>query len=713
MDLSFYPENLYTYEPVLCQGGSIEINGTTYDENNTNGMEIFPNAGPNGCDSIVQVSLDFLPGPTFDYNPELCFGESVTVNGTVYDELNLTGTEILANGAANGCDSIINVALNFMDNEAGNVFQTLCHGESLEFNGNIYDEDNPSGLESLEDASYNGCDSLIFIELTFYDPVEFNLSPILCATETVIVNGTVYDFSNSSGTEVLSGAAQNGCDSTIFVDLNFYQQSSLLLNPTLCQGEELIVNGTTYDVNSPTGTEVLVGASINGCDSTIQVDLSFHPEYTYNFDPVLCAGGSIEINGTTYDENNPTGTEVFVNSGPNGCDSTVFVQLDFHPQAMNEIVSTLCSNESLTINGNLYNAANPNGSELLQGASYTGCDSLIQIDLSFYAVAESNLSENICEGASFELGSESFNTSGQFAVLFENASSNGCDSTVYLELTVMTAEMIGLADAGADFSLCEPETELQGNLPPGTIGRWTTTSDAIITNADQATTTIENLQPGNNIFLWTLSSSLCPDYHSNAINIYLEEAPEARDDVYYLIYNTSQNELNLLENDEPGADGDWVLEILSNPVQGLLEETRPGIYNFQAPQNFTGELTFTYQLCHTLCPELCSTATVRIQIDEPEFDETDIPNGITPNGDGVNEEFIIPHLEFEPERFPDRELIVFNRWGDIVYQARPYLNDWNGSNQNGQELPQGTYYYVLRLNIAEGVILKGDVTILK
>ena len=88
-------------------------------------------------------------------------------------------------------------------------------------------------------------------------------------------------------------------------------------------------------------------------------------------------------------------------------------------------------------------------------------------------------------------------------------------------------------------------------------------------------------------------------------------------------------------------------------------------------------------------------------------------NGITPNGDGVNETFIFPQLEYKPEQYPDRELIIFNRWGDIVYQAKPYLNDWRGQNNNGQPLPSSTYYYVLRLDIGEGNILKGDVTILK
>ncbi|MEL7021736.1 MAG: gliding motility-associated C-terminal domain-containing protein, partial [Bacteroidota bacterium] len=90
-----------------------------------------------------------------------------------------------------------------------------------------------------------------------------------------------------------------------------------------------------------------------------------------------------------------------------------------------------------------------------------------------------------------------------------------------------------------------------------------------------------------------------------------------------------------------------------------------------------------------------------------------IPSGITPNGDGFNDALVFDLLENNPEQYADRELIIFNRWGDIVYTARPYTNDWAGTSDNGAELPQGTYYFILRLDIENGEIMKGNVTILK
>ncbi|WP_400077706.1 gliding motility-associated C-terminal domain-containing protein [Winogradskyella sp. R77965] len=76
-----------------------------------------------------------------------------------------------------------------------------------------------------------------------------------------------------------------------------------------------------------------------------------------------------------------------------------------------------------------------------------------------------------------------------------------------------------------------------------------------------------------------------------------------------------------------------------------------------------------------------------------------IYNEFSPDGDGINETFIIDCIE----RFPNNKLEVYNRWGNIVYTKNGYLNDWEGTS-NGRavisqsdRLPVGTYYYVLDL----------------
>ena len=82
---------------------------------------------------------------------------------------------------------------------------------------------------------------------------------------------------------------------------------------------------------------------------------------------------------------------------------------------------------------------------------------------------------------------------------------------------------------------------------------------------------------------------------------------------------------------------------------------------------------------------------------------------ITPNDDDLNDRFVpIEGIQF---RFPRNELFVFNRWGVLVFQAAPYENDWGGTNFQGNELPEGTYYYLLRLGNNYNSNVQGSVTI--
>jgi gliding motility-associated-like protein len=93
----------------------------------------------------------------------------------------------------------------------------------------------------------------------------------------------------------------------------------------------------------------------------------------------------------------------------------------------------------------------------------------------------------------------------------------------------------------------------------------------------------------------------------------------------------------------------------------------------------------------------------------PSQEVPDISMVITPNGDGQND-FFVPVDNIEA-RFPDNEIFIFNRWGVLVFQDKPYTNNWNGTNFNGQDLAQGTYYYLLRLKNRANSQMKGSITI--
>ncbi|MGZ3756629.1 MAG: T9SS type B sorting domain-containing protein [Mucilaginibacter sp.] len=83
-----------------------------------------------------------------------------------------------------------------------------------------------------------------------------------------------------------------------------------------------------------------------------------------------------------------------------------------------------------------------------------------------------------------------------------------------------------------------------------------------------------------------------------------------------------------------------------------------------------------------------------------------IPNAFTPNGDGVNDTFVIPGLD----TYSQNEIVIINRWGNDVYEKKNYQNDWTG---NG--LPEGTYFYILKVYNLAGIwdTYKGYVTLLR
>jgi gliding motility-associated-like protein len=70
---------------------------------------------------------------------------------------------------------------------------------------------------------------------------------------------------------------------------------------------------------------------------------------------------------------------------------------------------------------------------------------------------------------------------------------------------------------------------------------------------------------------------------------------------------------------------------------------------------------------------------------------------ITPNGDGVNDIFFIPCLNCADCQ-SNSELVIFNQWGDKVFDATPYEQNWEGQNSGGDNLPVGSYFYVLKIN---------------
>lgn len=89
-----------------------------------------------------------------------------------------------------------------------------------------------------------------------------------------------------------------------------------------------------------------------------------------------------------------------------------------------------------------------------------------------------------------------------------------------------------------------------------------------------------------------------------------------------------------------------------------------------------------------------------------------VPTGFTPNGDGINDTWVIPYLI----NCPNAQVTVFNRWGELVFENKMeyYTHPWNGTAKNGNQLPMGTYYYVIEYNDKENTpTATGSVSIIR
>jgi gliding motility-associated-like protein len=292
---------------------------------------------------------------------------------------------------------------------------------------------------------------------------------------------------------------------------------------------------------------------------------------------------------------------------------------------------------------------------------------------------------------------------------FASASLNGCESTlsVPFNLQVVPAQT-GTSFAGDDQTICEANEIPMLHATPPTVGagHWTALDGATVVQPAAAHSTVLGLLPGENRFVWTLTNGICPGVGSDTVVVFLENV-KAVEDSYSLPLNDSLLNINLLANDFTQNLPAWDFSVLTTPTKGRLVDGADGTVSYFPYPNAFGEDGFRYRLCSMTCPDVCDETTVRISLDGSVAAEDCFrPNLITPDGDGLDDVFVIPCAA----GWPGSSLLVFNRWGATVFESKDYQNDWAGT-YNGQPLPPGTYFYQLRLNDGKGTVLQGYVAI--
>ncbi len=171
------------------------------------------------------------------------------------------------------------------------------------------------------------------------------------------------------------------------------------------------------------------------------------------------------------------------------------------------------------------------------------------------------------------------------------------------------------------------------------------------------------------------------------------------------IVNTDIIGINVLANDTYPTGCTPMVVIVSSPSEGFVSVSNDGIINYEPQPGFTGEVSFTYQIC---CGADCDLTTVSLKVagDKP-CEGLRIPTGFSPNGDGVNERFTVDDLD---KCFSDHQVSfkIFNRFGEAVYNNDEYRNTeaWNGESIQGDYVAEGTYFYIMTITKGESIIEK-------
>lgn len=191
-------------------------------------------------------------------------------------------------------------------------------------------------------------------------------------------------------------------------------------------------------------------------------------------------------------------------------------------------------------------------------------------------------------------------------------------------------------------------------------------------------------------------------------------APKLEDDEFQIKSSDIIHTINVLDNDIVSEDVNYTIKIFEENSDLDFTVLDGGDITVQVPSLYTGKVSFQYEVCYEQCSVFCDFATVDLDISiyEKTVNGERFPEAFTPNGDGINDTFVIPSIRDRPENYPNNELIVINRWGDQVYHAKPYTNTWDGTYK-GKTLPAGTYYFIMRLDLSKGNIIRGNVTLLR
>jgi gliding motility-associated-like protein len=276
--------------------------------------------------------------------------------------------------------------------------------------------------------------------------------------------------------------------------------------------------------------------------------------------------------------------------------------------------------------------------------------------------------------------------SGSSLVKFQAKTANGLTAQCDVTIRVTSANLI-TPDIDSVTICTGQEFTLMGKRSDRATFRWVGTNG--FNSPTQSIRFVRATPDYSATYKYILNTGRC--IFEDSIYVRILDKPKALPDVYKIQRGTIlQN--NIVKNDTILPNAPIKARIRSSVQKGTLSFSPNGDFGFIPAPDFKGRENFIYEVCYEQCPNSCDIAKVDIDVYSNERVDDRATNIITPNGDGVNDVLIVEGLDANS---PDNksEMTIYNQWGNVVYQAQPYRNDWGGTFRNAG-LPDGTYYYI-------------------
>jgi len=273
---------------------------------------------------------------------------------------------------------------------------------------------------------------------------------------------------------------------------------------------------------------------------------------------------------------------------------------------------------------------------------------------------------------------------GSTTVVYVVTSNVGCVDSVLKELVVKPLPNPGML-SGPDTLCLNSVTTLTYSVGDGS---WASSDETIAIVASDGV--IGTVSTGNVVITYTVTENGCSSDVSKAIVVIATNA-------------------GAISGTSPIVEGDSTQFIATWP-NGIYTTNDP---NLVFVNDSTGMVTALNHGTATIVYSVtnqCGTASTTSEIEITKlFRGYIIPQVISPNGDGLNDSWILDFLD----DFPNNAVYVYNRWGTKVFEQKNYNNSVafvgkaNVGKSVSQELPNSTYFYIIDLNSDHTELLKG------